>query len=82
MKLIFKPEAEKKMAKIEARDIPKIKRRLASLLDDPLSGKLLSGEFSGIRSIRAWPLRILYSFNPKSQTITIETIDYRGQIYK
>ena len=82
MKLIFKSEAEKKMAKIGARDIPKIKRKLASLLDDPLSGKLLSGEFSGIRSIRAWPLRILYSFNPKSQTITIEAIDYRGQVYK
>lgn len=82
MKLVLKHEAQKKLSRIGAKDVPKIKRKLESLLLNPLAGKPLSGEFAGSYSLKAWPLRILYSFNPASQTIIIETIDYRGSVYK
>lgn len=82
MKLVYKDEAAKRLKKIGATEKIKAKRKIMSLLTDPLAGKTLEGKLKGLRSIKAWPLRILYTFDPDKQTIQIETIDYRGDIYK
>jgi len=82
VKLVFRDEARKKLNRIGAKDVPKVKKKIGSLLLHPLVGKPLSGEFAGTYSLKAWPLRILYSFDSKTQTIIIETIDYRGDVYK
>jgi len=82
MKIVLKDKARKALRKVGSKDIAKVKKKLELLSSNPLDGKILSGEFEGIRSLRAWPLRILYTFNPSNQTITIETIDYRGSVYK
>lgn len=80
--ITYKNEAVKQLRRIGPADLKKTKKKILSLTSNPLSGKPLSGEFEGKRSLKAWPLRILYTFNPKTQTIIIETIDYRGQVYK
>ncbi|HBC44956.1 MAG: hypothetical protein UX08_C0013G0008 [Candidatus Collierbacteria bacterium GW2011_GWB1_45_35] len=82
MNIIYTPEAFKNLKKIGAKDLPKIKRKINTLHNNPLVGKLLQGKFEGLRCLRAWPLRIIYTFDSNSKIITIETVDYRGDVYK
>lgn len=82
MEIIYTPEALKNLQKIGAKDLPKIRRNILTLGSNPLSGKLLRGQFKGNRCVRAWPLRIIYTYNQKEKIITIEAVDYRGDVYK
>ncbi len=81
MKVIFSPLAIKKLKKIGPAEKIKALKKIEQLKTLPITGKQLQGEFSGIKSLRAWPLRILYTFDPQNQTIKIITIDYRGSVY-
>jgi mRNA-degrading endonuclease RelE of RelBE toxin-antitoxin system len=80
--IAYGDEALKQLKHIGAAELKKVRRKLTNLKENPLSGKKLEGELSHLRCFRAWPLRILYTFDPDSQTIVIETIGYRGQVYK
>lgn len=82
MEIIISPTASKQLEKIGSTDRKKAAKKIESLLSNPLVGKQLQGEFLGQRSLRAWPLRIFYIFNSKSQTIEIIAIKYRGGAYK
>lgn len=82
MELIFKDEALKQLRHIANRELQKAKKKFDALKTDPLSGKPLHGKFEGQRSLRAWPLRIIYTFDPKKQLIEVITVDYRGNVYK
>lgn len=82
MELIYKNEALKQLKRIGDRDKPKAQHKLEMIKNNPLVGKQLQGEYLGLRSLRAWPLRIFYTFNPGSQIIEIIAIKYRGGAYK
>mgnify|MGYP001592909218 CR=1 len=82
MEIRYKPEAVKQIQKIGSKDKIKAKKKIESLMNNPLSGKPLQGKFKGQRSLRAWPLRIIYTLDQKNNCIVIETIDYRGDVYK
>lgn len=82
MELVLSPSAVKQLKKIGAADKPKVDRKINTLLTNPLAGKTMKGEYVGKRSLKAWPLRIIYSFNPDTQIIQIITVDYRGDVYK
>lgn len=81
MKLILSPLAIKKLNKIGPAEKTKALKKIQQLKEYPLAGKLLKGELSNLRSIRAWPLRIIYAFDSTTQTIEIVTVDYRGSVY-
>ncbi len=82
MKIIYSPSAIKQLRKIAPDDKVKAKKKIEIIKSDPFSGKALKGELAGLRSFKAWPLRIIYLFNPKHKVIKIVTIDYRGNVYK
>jgi len=82
VKIFYKDEALKQLKRIGPAELKKAKKKILVLVDNPLAGKLLKGELMTKRSVRAWPLRIIYTFDSKNQTILIETIDYRGSVYK
>jgi len=82
MKIILSPLAAKKYKRIGVKDKPKIDRKIEFLAKNPLAGKALQGAYEGEYSLRAWPLRIIYIFDPSEQSIQIENIEYRGQVYK
>lgn len=82
MQILYKSEAIKRLKDLGPAEKQKARKKIESLLSNPLVGKRLKGEFSGLMSLRAWPLRIIYSFDLKTQTITIITVDYRGDVYK
>lgn len=82
MQVFYKTEAIKNLKKLSTGEKQKAKRKIESLVSNPLAGKKLKGKFWQLRSLKAWPLRIIYFFDSKSQTITIITVDYRGHVYK
>lgn len=82
MQIFYKTQAIKNLKRLGPTEKQKAKKKIESLLLNSLAGKKLKGEFSGLRSLKSWPLRIIYSFNAKSKTITIVTVDYRGSVYK
>lgn len=82
MEILLTPTAKKKLQKIPSSDRIKVEKKLTNLLLNPLAGKLLHGEYKGLRSLRAWPLRIVYSTNIKSQQVIVVAIDYRQSVYK
>jgi len=82
MNLIYSPEAIKKLKRINPKDLSKIRRKIQEIKENPLCGKNLKGEMTGLKSHKTWPLRIIYTVNPAINTIYIITIDYRGSVYK
>lgn len=82
MQVFYKDEAVRKLKKLGPAEKQKAKRKIESLLLNPLAGKILKGEFSGLRSLKVWPVRIIYTFESKLEKITIITVDYRGNVYK
>ena len=80
--LFFTKIAQKQYQKLPKTTQPRINRALASLSISPLSGKKLTGEFSGQRSLKAWPYRIIYSLNEKESRIEITSIIHRQGAYK
>ncbi len=81
MELVFTDEALKNLKRIGKNELKKAKKKFDLLKSDPQSGKPLHGKFEGQRSLRAWPLRIIYVFDSKKQIIEITTVDYRGSVY-
>lgn len=81
MQILYKSEAVKNLKKIAPPERQKAKRKIDALLANPLAGKKLKGEFSDLRSVRAWPLRIIYTFDAEKQILQIVTVDYRGSVY-
>jgi mRNA-degrading endonuclease RelE of RelBE toxin-antitoxin system len=82
MKVFFTSAATKKLKKIKVSDKIKAWKKIEILNTNPFSGKLLRGELNNLRSLKAWPLRVIYNFNNKTKVITIVDIDYRGDVYK
>ncbi len=82
MGLEYKDEAIKALRKLGPAEKAKAKKKILSLLANPLLGKPLQGNLQGLRSLHAWPLRILYTYNNDTHIITIRAIGHRGDIYK
>jgi len=82
MELLYKNEAIKQLKKIPAADKKKTKKKITGLITNPLLGKPLKGKLAGLYSLKAWPLRVIYTFDPKTKTIVIQTVECRGGVYK
>ena len=48
----------------------------------PLDGKPLRGRLAHLRSLRVGVYRVLYTFEPRSKTVTVETVRHRGEAYR
>ncbi len=79
MNLEYKPQAVKQLKKLPKMAVKKIIRKLELLLTEPLIGKQLKGEMEGLRSLRAWPYRIIYEV--KSNSVVIYSIAHRQGVY-
>ncbi len=82
MQVIITPKATKQYQHLPKSEQTKIKKKLSLLESEPLVGKKLSGEFEELRSLRAWPYRILYYIDEEKQIIYITTILHRQGAYK
>lgn len=59
--IIYKPQVYKQLKKLPSREQTKIIRKFELLMNNPRSGKNLQGKLRGLKSLRAWPYRIIYS---------------------
>ena len=82
IKVIIPTKIVKQIKKIHQADQKKVSRKLHQLAKDPYLGKPLQGEMAGYFSLKAWPLRIIYTFDSVNKTIEVNAVGYRGDIYK
>lgn len=82
MNVILSKDASKQYKRLPKSEQTKIHKKLIALQRDPYEGKKLTGEFVGIRSLRAWPYRILYEINEEKKNIEIHKIAHRQGVYK
>lgn len=80
MKVLITPEARKQYNHIPPSEQNKIKKKLLLLQQDPEAGKKLSGQLADLRSLKAWPYRIIYYVI--ANTVYIVSIAHRQGVYK
>lgn len=80
MKLEYKPRAVKQLKKLPKTEVKKIIKKLELLAKEPTAGKILKGELEGLRSLRAWPYRIIYEV--KKTSLIIYSVAHRQGAYK
>lgn len=82
MRVILSKLADKQYRTLHTPEQAKVKRKLASLAEQPHVGKKLSGDITAFRVLRAWPYRIIYFVNKDKQRIEVRSIEHRGSAYK
>ena len=82
MEVIVTPKALKQYNHLPKIEQTKIKKKLKILERNSQEGKKLSGEYAYLRSLRAWPYRIIYYIDSKQKKIFIVTIAHRQGVYK
>ena len=80
--MIVTRETRKQYRRLPAPEQKNIIRKLSVLELSPLEGKKLSGNMSELRSLRAWPYRILYFIDDARDSIFVVTITHRQGVYK
>lgn len=81
MRVIITPKAAKQFERLPKSEKTKIQKKLTMLEEDVLAGKKLSGSYSELRSLKAWPYRVIYYVDGKQKTIYIVTIAHRQGVY-
>lgn len=74
MQVILANDAKKQYNHLPQSDKKKVKKKLFSLEENPLSGKKLSGELAIYRSLRTWPYRVIYIINGKKKRVEVSDI--------
>ena len=80
--ITLRKRVKKELENIDKKYLNKIHKKLFLLSQNPFEGKDLSGKLKSIRSIRAWPFRILYIINLQTSCIEIVLIQHRKDVYK
>jgi mRNA interferase RelE/StbE len=55
---------------------------LRSLSPEPLAGKPLAGDLTGLRSLRVGMYRIVYRFDPRTGVVDVVWIRHRREVYR
>ncbi|KKS98118.1 MAG: hypothetical protein UV73_C0003G0060 [Candidatus Gottesmanbacteria bacterium GW2011_GWA2_43_14] len=79
MRIEYKSTVLKQFKKIPATEIRKILKKIEMVPENPLVGKPLRVELEGLRSLRAWPYRIVYEI--KGKKIIIISVTHRQSVY-
>ncbi len=77
-----KKKAMKAILALSTRDQQKILLAFDVLRENPMAGKMLEGEYKGLRSLRVWPYRILYAVDHGTVTVTVVKVAHRKDVYR
>jgi mRNA-degrading endonuclease RelE of RelBE toxin-antitoxin system len=78
--LQYKATVLKQLKQLQLSEKKKVLQKLSYLQENPLMGKQLKGGLSGLRSLRAWPYRIVYEI--KGEKIVVLSVAHRKELYK
>lgn len=82
MLVALSKDVQKQYERLIKSDQMKVRKKLSALEKDPTLGKKLTGELAGLRSLRAWPYRIIYEINEIKVRVEIHKIIHRQSAYK
>ena len=82
MLVILSKGAQKQYERLPKVEQIKVRKKFLLLEENPTAGKKLTGELAGIRSLRAWPYRIIYEINGTEKRVEILKIAHRQGAYK
>lgn len=80
--VVITKQAEKSFLKLPLSAQTKISKAIDKLIQNPLVGEKLKGEFEGQYKIYAWPYRVIYIFSAVESVITVVEIEHRQGAYK
>lgn len=81
MKVIITPQARKQYKKLSPKYQKRVKGKMIALEDNPHAGKALLGKLKGLRSLRVWPYRVIYTVNTQREDVWIVSILHRQGAY-
>ena len=73
--------AVKELRSLEKRDRSRVFREVARLVEDPLRGAPLSGEWKGLRRIRVGGYRVIYAFDGRELLVSVIRVGHRRGVY-
>lgn len=80
--VFFSKTAEKSFLNLPQTAKKKIDKAINKLIEDPLAGEKLKGEFEGQYKLYAWPYRVIYIFSVEEGMVTIVEVEHRQGAYK
>lgn len=57
-------------------------RAVGDLVESPLKGRALSGQWKGLRRLRVGPYRVIYAFDGRALLISVIRVGNRRDIYR
>lgn len=78
----LKPSAAHDLVRLSKTHRVRAQRALLGLQSDPEKGKKLEGDMRGLRSLRVWPLRVIYKILKSELLILVIRIGHRQGVYK
>lgn len=82
MKLEYSGRAQKDLVRLPKAKAGAVLKKIELLQNSPFLGKKLGGKFSGCRSLKVWPYRVIYQINKWQRIIWIVTVEHRQGVYK
>jgi len=80
--LRIKQSAFKELRRLDKKERVRIIAAIDQLAKNPHIGKLLKGEFSGLRRIRSGNYRVIYEINEGEVLVLVLRIAHRKEIYR
>ncbi len=80
--LKIKQSALKEIQRLDKSQQIRLIEAIDKIADNPHIGKLLKGEFSGLRRIRVGSYRVIYEINEGEVLILILRIAHRKDVYR
>jgi len=80
--LKIKRSALKELHRLDKQDRLRIVEAIDKLCENPHVGKLLKGEFSGLRRVRVGAFRIVYEINEGEVLVLILRVAQRKDVYR
>jgi len=80
--LKIKQSALKEIQKLDKPNRKRLMEAIDNLADNPHVGKLLKGDFSGLRRIRVGSYRVIYEINEGEILILVLRIAHRKKVYR
>ena len=80
--LKIKRSALKELHKLDNQDRLRVVEAIDNLCENPHVGKLLKGEFSGLRRVRVGAFRIVYEINEGEVLVLILRVAQRKDVYR
>jgi len=75
-------QAAKDLERLPKPYLAAVAAALRSLRPSPLGGTPLTGDLTGLRSLRIGMYRIVYRFDPRSGVVDVVWIRHRREVYR